>query len=134
MPKSSIWPALGCARPASRRSRLVLPAPFGPSTPMQSPGSTVRLKWSSARMPSRKTRPTSVSRAIGCAVGALRCCASVAARSLIAILPLVEIAGGTPLLDDTVQHRVGDFGSTHLAGVAFHRLDNLALHKVGHLF
>src|SRR5579875_353041 len=42
-PKTRIWPSAGCNRPSTARMRVVLPAPFGPSTPMNSPARTARL-------------------------------------------------------------------------------------------
>src|ERR1051326_3273669 len=133
-PKSSTLPVVGSARPASRRSRLVLPAPFGPSTPRHSPGATSRLTLFRARTPSPKVSETSASRAmLGWAFKSVSM-VSVAARSFIAIAPLVEIAGCAPLVDDVIEHDAGDFGKAHLTGVAFDRLDDLTLHKVRHFF
>ena len=42
-----IWPESGAMSPAKVRSSVLLPTPFGPTTPQRSPGSTVRETWSS---------------------------------------------------------------------------------------
>src|SRR4029077_16122248 len=42
-------PDVGFTRPSSIRSVVVLPAPFGPRKPVTEPGSTLKLKWSTAR-------------------------------------------------------------------------------------
>ena len=52
-PKTFIRPALGASWPRIARISVVLPAPFGPSTPMNSPGSMSKLTSdSTARPPS----------------------------------------------------------------------------------
>ena len=66
-PSTSTWPRSGDRMPASIRSVVVLPAPFGPSRPTISPGLTARDTSATAitspkRLPSeRASRPPAVS-------------------------------------------------------------------------
>ena len=49
MPPTKAWPEVGITRVVSMPAVVVLPAPFGPSSPKISPGSTVRSSPSTAR-------------------------------------------------------------------------------------
>src|ERR1700681_288433 len=54
-PAMLIVPALGCSRPATQRSVVVLPQPEGPSSATISPAATVKLTSSTAGLPVAKT-------------------------------------------------------------------------------
>ena len=47
MPFSDTWPCAGCSTPLKSFSSVVLPQPFGPSSPVSDPRSTVTLTSSS---------------------------------------------------------------------------------------
>ena len=48
MPRTSSWPESGARRPSSISTVVVLPAPFGPSSPKTSPGATSKETPSTA--------------------------------------------------------------------------------------
>src|SRR5438309_1331869 len=54
-------PAVGCRAPRSARSRVVLPAPEGPTMPTNAPGRTTRVRLSSTGAPSKAQRKLSTS-------------------------------------------------------------------------
>src|SRR5690348_8652902 len=55
LPPMAILPALGCSRPATQRSVVVLPQPEGPSSTTISPAATSKLTSSTAGRPIAKT-------------------------------------------------------------------------------
>ncbi len=48
-PSNRMVPAVGATSPASALKKVLLPAPFGPISPMMSPAATLRLAPSTAR-------------------------------------------------------------------------------------
>src|SRR3954447_400743 len=66
---ASIVPATGSSIPATVRSNVVLPAPFGPTSPTTTPGGTSNVTLSRTRCRPRSTE-TSLSRSTGVACAA----------------------------------------------------------------
>ena len=58
-PPQVIRPELGAASPMQSRSRLVLPAPFGPTISVGAPGAIVRLARSISRVPPASSETSS---------------------------------------------------------------------------
>ena len=57
MPATVADPAVGWSSPHSMRIVVVLPEPFGPSSPNTSPGAICRVSWSTAvTAPKRRVR------------------------------------------------------------------------------
>ena len=74
-PSTCATPVVGCSRPAARLSRVVLPAPLGPSTTQRSSSSTRQVRSCSRAVPERRTptlsRLTTRSGSTGAAAGAV---------------------------------------------------------------
>src|SRR6202023_58992 len=111
-PKESV-PAAGCARPVSRRSRVVLPAPFGPTTARHSPPRTSRSSGPRiVRPPACQVRPRAA-RSVSLATWL--------ATWLTALLPLPPpgAAGGGG--DAGEPTGLAPHGQHHREGAARHR-------------
>src|ERR1700755_3006492 len=89
LPPIEISPSVGCSRPATQRSVVVLPHPEGPSSTTISPAGTAKLTPSTAAMPANSFR---------------RSLTSSAADIASVLLPVA--VGLVPLLDPLVAQRL----------------------------
>ena len=55
LPSSKMLPSVAEVNPETVSSKVVFPAPFGPIRPSTSPGCRVKLTWSSASTPPKRT-------------------------------------------------------------------------------